>query len=56
MLEPGVSATKSQKLIMYVLSLIIVGLVFHFVYESINQNDLHEQNQKILGKIEKLEK
>ena len=55
MLEPGLQATKSQKLIMYVLSLIIVGLVFHFVYVRIAGDQLNERNSKIFGKIEKVE-
>jgi len=56
MLEPGLNATKSQRLIMYVLSLIIVGLVVHFVYIRVAGGNLHEQNGKMLGRMENVEK
>ena len=56
MLEPGLNASKPQKLIMYVLSLIIIGLVFHFVYIRIAEDNLNERNNKMLGRMEKVEK
>ena len=52
MLEPGLKATKSQRLIMYILSLIIVGLVFHFVYIRIAGDNLNERTNKMLGRME----
>ncbi|MBN2282245.1 MAG: hypothetical protein JXQ65_16810 [Candidatus Marinimicrobia bacterium] len=56
MLEPGLNATKSQKLVMYVLSLIIVGLVFHFVYVRVTADHLNTKDDKMLGRMEEVEK
>ncbi len=56
MLEPGLNATTSQKVVFSLLGLIIVGFLFHFIYFRMSDENLLEEGAKVLSKTSEVKK